>query len=197
MVFAALIRTKGYHSKLPSERRNYSQHYPIPTPRTLFSPFSLRVMSLWELNLTGTNTRNSPPTTQVTDGQTIRTRLSPSRVGPALPRWKYPATCKSSYVRLTLRELLFISVIGLQSIALVVSILARSNDAALRCNCSHNDSPLLYCRWGSRNAWWWCNWPHSAVAPAQVAVEYEVKAFTLGQDEKTRYQGLLDDVDWS
>lgn len=35
----------------------------------------------------------------------------------------------------------------------------------------------------------------SLAAPAQVAIEYEVKSFTAGREDKTIYQGLSDDVD--
>ena len=35
----------------------------------------------------------------------------------------------------------------------------------------------------------------NVLAPAQVAIEYEVKSFTAGRENKTIYQGLSDDVD--
>jgi len=88
-----------------------------------------------------------------------------------------PGMCKTDHRIIALREKLLLLVIFLQTIALVVSVLAGTRNTASPCQYPYgSDRPLLY-------------------SPAQVAVEHQVKSFTPGREQKTIYQGLSDDVD--
>ncbi|KAF8993370.1 hypothetical protein BDQ17DRAFT_1312361 [Cyathus striatus] len=84
---------------------------------------------------------------------------------------------KGFFFNICLRELFFLVVIVLQSIALVITLSSRISTANLASTiCPKSGESLLY-------------------SPAQRAVEYEVKSFTSGREHKTIYQGLSDDVD--
>lgn len=103
---------------------------------------------------------------------------------------------KTRYYGLALREVVLLFIILVQAVALAISMFSCSHATQMLSICPHSDSPLLYCKcsivdWNLLQA----PWPF-VLAPAQVALEYEVKSFTAGRTgHKTIYQGLSDDVD--
>ena len=103
---------------------------------------------------------------------------------------------KTKYYGLALREVVLLFIILVQAFALAISMFSSSHDTQMTCICPHSDRPLLYCRcfivdWNLLVI----PWPFF-LAPAEVALEYEVKSFTVGRmGQKTIYQGLSDDVD--
>ncbi|KAH6918491.1 hypothetical protein BKA70DRAFT_1457224 [Coprinopsis sp. MPI-PUGE-AT-0042] len=74
------------------------------------------------------------------------------------------------------RDLALLLVLAVQSIALVILCIALRDARASAPICPESGGNLLY-------------------SPAQNAVEWEIRRFTVGREHKTPYQGLSDDVD--
>ena len=104
---------------------------------------------------------------------------------------------RSWYYGLALWEVVLLFVILVQAVALAIHMFFTSHGAQMTCICPHSDPPLRYCRCSIVNWNLVLPWPFVQVlAPALVALEYEVKSFTAGRTGHiTIYQGLSDDVD--
>ena len=100
---------------------------------------------------------------------------------------------KTRYCGLALREVVLLFIILVQAVALAIFMFSSFRDTQM--TCPHSDRSLLYCRCSIGDWNLLVPWPF-VLAPAQVALEYEVKSFTSGRTgQKTIYQGLSDDVD--
>ncbi|KAF8873604.1 hypothetical protein CPB84DRAFT_1737235 [Gymnopilus junonius] len=82
---------------------------------------------------------------------------------------------RTHYKYITAKEKLLLVIIVLQTIALVTALFIPKNQEAVRFQCRSNE-PLIY-------------------SPADSVIEYEVKSFTPGREQKTIYQGLSDEAD--
>ena len=113
------------------------------------------------------------------------------------PTWEgnsVQCECRATTHARALREKLLVIIVLLQAVALLAFVFIRAHDgqASITCQCPSDDTPLLYCESCQTDP---CHLLMVSAAPAQVALEHEVKAFTAGREHKTIYQGLSDEVD--